>query len=147
MEGILGAAAVRGRVRQRADGVEHLDHGAGPAVGHDQRQRVLVTRLHVDEVDVNPVDLGRELRQRVQPRFDAAEVVVGRPRSCELTQRRQPHALRPIFDQLLARPTRRSDATAQIVDLLSGNVDLERADADGCLDGAAHASLLVGVPC
>ena len=42
MEGILGAAAVRGRVRQRADGVEHLDDGAGPAVGHDQRQRVLV---------------------------------------------------------------------------------------------------------
>ncbi len=42
MEGILGAAAVRGRVGQRADGVEQLDHGAGPAVGNDQRQRVLV---------------------------------------------------------------------------------------------------------
>ena len=26
--------------------------------------------LHVDEVDVDPVDLGRELRQRVQPRLD-----------------------------------------------------------------------------
>ena len=63
MEGILGAAAVRGRVRQRADGVEHLDDGAGPAVGHDQRQRVLVRRPDVDEVDVHAVDLGRELRQ------------------------------------------------------------------------------------
>ena len=26
--------------------------------------------LHVDEVDVHAVDLGRELRQRVQPRLD-----------------------------------------------------------------------------
>ena len=63
MEGVLGAAAVRGRVGQRADGVEQLDDGAGPAVGHDQRQRVLVRRLDVDEVDVHAVDLGRELRQ------------------------------------------------------------------------------------
>ena len=42
MEGILGAAAVRGRVGQRADRVEQLHDGAGPAVGHDQRQRILV---------------------------------------------------------------------------------------------------------
>jgi hypothetical protein len=31
-------------------------------VRHDQRQRVLVPGAHVDEVDVNPVDLGSELR-------------------------------------------------------------------------------------
>ena len=62
MEGVLGAAAVRGRVGQRADRVEQLDHGAGPAVGHDQRQRVRVRRLDVDEVDVHAVDLGHELR-------------------------------------------------------------------------------------
>jgi hypothetical protein len=37
MEGILGAAAVRGRVCQRVDRVDQLDHGAGPAVRHDQR--------------------------------------------------------------------------------------------------------------
>jgi len=28
----------------------------------DQRQRVVVLRANVDEVDVEPVDLGRELR-------------------------------------------------------------------------------------
>ena len=32
----------------------------------DERQRVLVLRANVDEVDVEPVDLGDELRQRVQ---------------------------------------------------------------------------------
>ena len=63
VEGILGAAAVRGRVGQRADRVDQLDHRARPAVRHDQRQRVLVRRPDVDEVDVHAVDLGHELRQ------------------------------------------------------------------------------------
>ena len=31
-------------------------------MGHDQRQRVLVLGLDVDEVDVDAVDLGHELR-------------------------------------------------------------------------------------
>ena len=66
MECILGGAAVRGRVGQRADGLEQLDDRAGPAVRHDQRQRVLMPRPDVDEVDLHAVDLGRELRQRVQ---------------------------------------------------------------------------------
>ena len=76
MEGVLGAAAVRGRVGQWADGVEQLDNGAGPAVRHDQRQRVLVLGLDVDEVDLHAVDLGRELRQRVQLRLGLAPVVL-----------------------------------------------------------------------
>ena len=38
--------AVRGRVRERADDLEQLDHRAGPAVGHDQRQRVLMTLVN-----------------------------------------------------------------------------------------------------
>ncbi len=41
MEGILGTAAVSGRVGEGADGVDQLHDRAGPAVGHDQRQRVL----------------------------------------------------------------------------------------------------------
>jgi hypothetical protein len=35
VERILWPAAMLGRVGQRADGVEHLDHRAGPAVSHD----------------------------------------------------------------------------------------------------------------
>ena len=42
VERVLGAAAVRGRVGEGADGLEQLDDRARPAVGHDQRQRVLV---------------------------------------------------------------------------------------------------------
>ena len=72
VEGVPGVAAVSGRVGQRADGLEQLDDRAGPAVGHDQRHGVLVLRAHVDEVDLDPVDLGRELRQRVELRLAVA---------------------------------------------------------------------------
>ena len=145
MEGILGAAAVRGRVRQRADGVDHLDHGAGPAVGHDQRQRVLVLGPDVDEVDVHAVDLGDELRQRVQPRLDPPEVVLRRPVARELLNRRQLHALRPILNELLARPTRRRNASTEVVQDLVRNLNLEGADVDAGLDGATHEAISLRV--
>ena len=114
MEGILGAAAVRGRVGQRADGVEHLDNGARPAVRHDQWQRVFVLGLDVDEVDVHAVDRGRELRKRIEPCLDPPEVVVGRPVASELLECRQLDTLRAIGDKLLGWPARRFDAPAQV---------------------------------
>ena len=67
VERVLGIAAVGRRVGQRADDVEHLDDRARPAVRDDQRQRVRVRRPDMDEVDVEAVDLGQELRERVQP--------------------------------------------------------------------------------
>jgi hypothetical protein len=138
VECVLGGAAVSGRVGQRADGVEQLDDRAGPAVGHDQRQRVLVPRPDVDEADVHPVDLRRELRERVQPRLGPAPVVLGLPVPCELPQRRELHALRSIRDQLRGGPARRGDAPAQIDDLLLRNLDLERPNLGRGVDGGAH---------
>ena len=52
VERVLCAAAVGRRVGERADDVQQLDDRAGPAVDEDQRQRVLVRRADVDEVDV-----------------------------------------------------------------------------------------------
>ena len=69
VEGVRGAAAMRGRIGQRLDDLQLLDDRAGPAVGDDHRQGVLMLRADVDEVDVQPVDLGDELRQGVQPRL------------------------------------------------------------------------------
>ena len=139
VECVLGGAAVSGRVGQRADGLQQLDDRAGPAVGHDQRQRILMPRPDVDEVDLDPVDLGHELRQRVQSRLAPAPVVVAHPVVRERLQRRQLHALRPICDELFGGPARRGDAAAQLSELLLRNVDLERArccfGADGH-DGA-----------
>ena len=38
----LGAPAMRGRIGQRADQLDLLEHRARPAMGDDQRKRVLV---------------------------------------------------------------------------------------------------------
>ena len=117
VERVLGGAAVSGRVGQRADGVQQLDDRAGPAMRHDQRQRVLMPRPDVDEVDLDPVDLGRELRQRVQSRLAPAPVVLGRPVAGERLQRRQLHALRAVGDELFRRPARRLDPAAKLSEL------------------------------
>ena len=122
------APAVHGRVGERADDPEQLDHRAGPAVGDDQRQRVLVPRPDVDEVDVHPVDVGLELRQAVQFRLAPAPVVVGRPVARQLLQHRLLHALRSVGDQLLAGPGRRGDAAAKAGDRFLGHIDRERPD-------------------
>jgi hypothetical protein len=141
VERVCCLPAVRSRVCERADDVEQLDDGAGPAVSHDQRQRVFVLGADVDEVDVHPVDFGRELGQGVEPRLDASEVVVGHPVPCEFLQRRQLHALGSIFEELLGWPARRLDAAAQLSELLFWNVDVEGANLDAAFDGASHDDL------
>src|SRR5262249_13800273 len=84
------------------------------------------------------VDLGRELRDCVQPLGEAAEVVLARPVVGERLQRGQLDALRPIVDELLARPARRLDTPAQVVDLFLWNLDVEGPDLGGRFDGGAH---------
>jgi hypothetical protein len=141
VEGVLGGAAVRGRVGQRADGLEQLDDRAGPAVGHDQRQRVLVRRLDVDEVDVHPVNLGRELRQRVQPGLTLAPVVLGGPVAGKFLERRQLHALRPVCDQLPGRPAGRGDAPAQVSEIRFR--DIQRRERSDSVVFGKHLRLLM----
>ncbi len=51
-------------------------------------------RTHMDEMNVEPIDLGDELRQGVQPRLALAPVVICRPIVRELLSRRELHALR-----------------------------------------------------
>ena len=117
VERVRGGAAVRGQVGERADDLEQLEDRTGPAVRDDQRQRACVRRLHVDEVDVFPVDLGGELRQRVRPRLARAPVVLGRPVAGELPDRRQLHpcdrsATSSLPGQRVAAMRRRRSAIA-----------------------------------
>jgi hypothetical protein len=78
----------------------------------------------VDEVDVYTVDLGDELRQRVQPLRNAPEVVLVEPVAADGLQGRRLNALRAVGDELLAWPARRSYAPAQVVDPLLRNSTL-----------------------
>jgi hypothetical protein len=81
VESVLRASPVRLGVRQRADDLELLNDRAGPPVHDYDRQRAVMFGAHVDEADVDAIDLGDELRQGVQLRLHLAPVVVGCPMS------------------------------------------------------------------
>ena len=120
-----------GGVGEQVDDLHLLDERARPSVADDQRQRVLVLGANVDEVDVQPVDLGDELRHGVQPRLALAPVVLGLPVARDRLDRRQLHTLRRIVDSLLLGPARRRDAGAQVLELRLGDVDCQRPDRCG----------------
>ena len=117
-----------GGIRQRLDDLELLDDRARPAVRDDDRQRAVVLRAHVDEVNVEPVDLRDELRERIQPRFDFAPVVLRAPVRRERLHRGELHALRIVRDQLAIRPPRRLDAPIQIGELCVRRLEMKRTD-------------------
>src|ERR1700722_384352 len=91
--------AVNGGIGERADDLQLLDDRAGPAVRDDERQRILVPGTDVDEMYVEPVDLGDEVRQGVQP-----------PRSVRDKRTREPQRdrarARPESRRVCAVPTR-----------------------------------------
>ena len=136
MERVRCARAVRRGIDKWIDDLQLLDDRAGPAVIDDERQRVFVLRPDVNEVDGEPVDLGGELRECVQLRLADAPVVVRHPVARELLDHGERHALGLIRDSLFLRPVRRPNASAEVVECLFGNVDVEGTDLccgfDGC---------------
>ena len=119
---------MRRGIGQWIDDLQLLDDRARPAMRDDERQRVLMLRTHVDEMNVEPVDLGDELRQGVEPRLHLAPVVIRRPIAREFLHRRKLHALRCVRDRFPVRPSRGGDAPAKVVDLLLREADGEGAD-------------------
>ena len=114
----------------------------------NERQRVFVFRTNVNEMDVEAIDLGDEIRVVVESRFDLAPVVFSFPVVLEFLDRRERHALRKITDSLFFRQTRRGDPAAQVGDLFFSDVHAKRANrihlAGSCLcsGGLGHGSLL-----
>src|SRR6266566_4258795 len=84
---------------KRIDDLQLLDDRAGPPVRDDERQRILMFRTNVDEMNVEPIDLGHELREGVQLRLALAPIIIRRPIARECLSRRQLHALRCIRDR------------------------------------------------
>ena len=120
---------------------------ARPSVTDDERQRVLVLGANVDKVDVEPVDLGDELRDGVQLGLAPAPVVLGHPVARDRLDRRQLHALRRVVDALLLGPARGRDARAQILEVPLRDLDRERPDGGlvRCpVDRGSHVVLLGG---
>src|ERR1700722_19163483 len=74
---------------------------------------------------VQPVDLGNEVRQRLQFRFAFAPIVIRPPMANEFLNRRQLDALRCIRDRFARGPPRRLDAPAEVDERLLGKADVE----------------------
>jgi hypothetical protein len=116
---------MRHRIGQRLDELHLLDDRARPAMRDDDRQGLLVLRAHVDEMDVEAVDLGDEVRHRVDARLALAPVVFRGPVARELLRGGELHALRGIGDGFLFGESCRQHALAQVGELRIGDIDLE----------------------
>src|SRR5215203_1000625 len=142
MECVLRVPAMCGWIGERTDDLQLLDDRAGPSVVHDERQRVFVVRTNVDEMDVEPVDLGDELLYGVQFRLGLAPIVIRRPIAREFLDRGELRALRLIRDGLLFGPLRGRDAAMEVDEILFRNVDAEGSDRDPFPNWTAHSGLL-----
>ena len=107
MEGVGGVAAVRRGVGERPRDLVHLEERPRPAVADDERERVGPLALDVDEVDAEPVDLGAELRQRVQTPLLLPPVVAVAPVRGQLLHVGQIRPHRPARAVDLIGPPRR----------------------------------------
>src|SRR3546814_7742145 len=81
MESVRLRPPKSGRIGQRLDDLQLLDDRSRPAVGDDDRQGILMLRTSVDEVNVELVDLGDEVREGVQLRLDLAPGILDRKRT------------------------------------------------------------------
>src|SRR5260370_4697399 len=104
---------MRRGIGQWIDYLQLLDDRAGTAVRDDEGQRMFMFRTNVNEMNVQPIDLGHELREGIQPRLQPPEFVVAAPVAREFLHRRHLHALRSISDGLLVWSDRRGAAPAQ----------------------------------
>ena len=80
----------------------------------------------MDEVDVDPVDLGDELVEAVERRLAATPVVPVGPVLDDVLHVRQRDALRPVVDVLTIRPSRVVQAHTQVVEHRFRDIDRER---------------------
>src|SRR5262249_23762900 len=98
MEGVRRACAMRRGIGQWLDNFQLLDDRAGPSMRDDERQRIFMFGTNVNEMNVQPINLGHEVRYGLQFRFAFAPVVIRRPIAREFLYRRELYALRLIRD-------------------------------------------------
>ena len=118
---------MRRGIGQRIDNLQLLDDRSWPSVRDDKRQRIFMLRTNVNEVNVQPIDLGDELRQRVQSRLNLAPVVFRPPITREGLHGRELHALRLIRNRLAIGPPCRVDAPAQFDQFRLWNIEVKQA--------------------
>ena len=119
MKGVGWVAAVRTRVRQRADDIHKLDKRTGITMQQKQRQRIGFGRLDMQKMDRLPVNFGDELRKLVQPGLLRAPIVGCAPVINQSLHIRNRYAAAPVHaipGGQRFRPVGTRQAVFQIVD-------------------------------
>src|SRR3569623_2031259 len=126
MEGVRGIAAMRGGIGERRDHLLEFDDRAGPAMGDDQRQCVRLFRTHVQKMDVEPVDLGRELVEAIELCLAPTPVIFVGPIVADLPDPLQRYALAPVIHQLRLRPARACEPYLKVGEDVVADRDAKR---------------------
>src|SRR5581483_8308034 len=133
VERVGRVAAVRRRIGERADHLHELGDRAGPAVRHDERERLGPPAAHVEEVDAEAADMRAELRDRVERRLRAPPVVALAPVRDELAEVREVGPLGPAGAGDLVGEARAREPLAEVGEDGVGDGDPEGFDPHGAL--------------
>ncbi|MCY1366757.1 hypothetical protein D9M69_536630 [compost metagenome] len=117
-----------GGVGQGADGLQQLEDRPRPAVGHDQRHGVRMAGANVDEVNVQAVDVGQELREGIEFRFRLAPVVASLPVPHQRLKLVELYTLGPVGNRFPIRPACSGQTAAKIVERGLRNTGAEGAN-------------------
>src|SRR3954464_8038742 len=93
-------------------------------------------RANVKEMNVEPVNLGDEVRHGVELRLALAPIVLVRPILRELLHRRQLHALRRVGDLFAFGPLRCAYAPAQVDKVRLRSLEMKWANSGFVSHGA-----------
>lgn len=99
----------------------------------NERQRMFMFGTNVNEMNVQVIDLGDELRQRIELRLDVPPIVIGCPVPRQFLKHRERHALRCIGDRFAFRPSCCLNAPAQVRELRLRNVHAKRTNFSRCV--------------
>lgn len=76
---VLRFTAISSRICKRADRLDELEGRTRPTMGQNDRKGVGMTRPHMDELDIDPVDRCDEFRKCIELSLGLAPVVISAP--------------------------------------------------------------------
>src|SRR5262249_9704492 len=92
---------------------------------NEKWQGVFMLRANLDEMNIEAVDFGLEIRDGIQTRLDFPPVVFGAPMVQDLLDGLERDALRKVGDGLLVRQARNRKALLEIGQRTFGKLDPE----------------------
>ena len=136
---------MRGRVRQPRHERQELGEATWPAVGQDQRDALAAAGLLMHKMHPDPVDLGPEVPELVQPAFLRAPVEAVRPVPQQALQVTEVCSLLPRRPRRWPRPPRVADPRPQVGEDLLAHPDTELLCPQGSHPGSLASRRPYGI--